>query len=149
MGFLKLDPIQGDAQDPNHQNWIEIQAFSWSCGNSATGAGGPGQPTVYDFSVIKQTDQATPPLFQMCCEGDKFDHAVVEIISATSNQWFIQITFDDVYITGWQTSGQADGTPALENLTFTAGVCHVLTMSLDGQNGPYAGGWNVETGQAP
>jgi type VI secretion system secreted protein Hcp len=148
-GFLKLDGIEGDSSDNNHQKWIEIQAFTWGCSNSATGTGGAGQATIFDFSITKNTDQATPTLFQRCCNGDKSATADVELNSTGSNNWFLKIHFEDVWITGWQTGGQADGSTAVENVTFTAGKCHITEQPPDdtfSNQGPFDGGYDLEAG---
>jgi type VI secretion system secreted protein Hcp len=150
-GFLKLDGVDGDSQDAAHGGEIEITGFSWGASNASGSAGGAGKATITDFSVAKICDQATPVLFQRCCNGDRSSTADVTLRSTAGDQVeFLKIHFEDVYITSWNTSGQADGSVPLEHISFSFDKCHITEQPPDPSmpnQGPFDGGYDLEAGQ--
>jgi type VI secretion system secreted protein Hcp len=147
-GFLKLDGVTGDSQDESHGGEIEIQSFSWGASNSSGSAGGAGKANISDFSIVKICDQATPVLFQRCCNGDKSATADVTLRSTAGGQVeFLKIHFEDVYVTSWQSSGQCDGSVPMESVSFSFDKAHITEQPPDPtmpNQGPFDGGYDLE-----
>src|ERR1039457_6000565 len=57
--FLKIDGIEGEAQDKTHKNEIQLESFSWGETNvgsmGAGGGGGSGKVAMQDFHFVMKT----------------------------------------------------------------------------------------------
>ncbi|MGH7916467.1 MAG: Hcp family type VI secretion system effector, partial [Candidatus Binataceae bacterium] len=71
--FLKLDGIDGESEDQNHKNWIDVVSFGWSAtqpGTFAQGQGGTaGKVSMSDLNFQMHTSKATPALMKACASG--------------------------------------------------------------------------------
>jgi type VI secretion system secreted protein Hcp len=151
-GFLRLGDIKGESQDsgpPSHVDDIEFLSFSWGATNPASSGGG-GQVNINDFTIVKNTDLSSPILFQKCCTGEKIDSAIVTLRAATGQfVEFLVITLNDVYITSYQTSGQADGSLPMESISLSFDKCHMTYNNPDPTapaQGPTDGGYDLDAG---
>jgi type VI secretion system secreted protein Hcp len=112
--FLKIDGIDGESQKDKHTNEIELLSFSWGEANSGTfaygGGGGAGKVNMQDFSFMKVMDKASPGLFLACANGEHIKTAKLTARKAGKNQQdFLKITFSDLLISSYQTSGSGGG----------------------------------------
>ena len=59
--YLKLDDIKGESLDENHEEWIELDTFTWGVDNQANFAQGQGgqatQSKTHGISVTKVCDK--------------------------------------------------------------------------------------------
>ncbi len=108
--FLKIDGIEGEAQDQKHKN--EIQCESWSfgahnAGTSHTGEGlGAGKVQMGDFHFTMTSNKASPKLFLSCATGDHIKKAVLTCRKAGKEQQeYLVWTFKDLLISSYQTGG--------------------------------------------
>jgi type VI secretion system secreted protein Hcp len=82
--YLKIEGIEGDATDSNHHGWIQLDSFSHSVMNEATGHSMGGHHTGGrchhgDITVIKPLDGSSPTLSLACCQGKSHASAVIEL----------------------------------------------------------------------
>ena len=119
--FLKLDGVIGN---PNIKGEIQVLSFSWGLSNPASnvgGGGGAGKPNVSDFSIVKQFDEASGQLMEMCCTGHHAGSATFRVVNAAGKkqqQDYLIIKMSDVLISSYQTGG-ADGSIPMESVTFS------------------------------
>ncbi|MGH8012928.1 MAG: Hcp family type VI secretion system effector, partial [Candidatus Binataceae bacterium] len=71
--FLKLEGIDGESEDQNHKNWIDVMSYAWSANQPGTfghGQGGTaGKVSMSDLSFQMLTSKATPAILKACAAG--------------------------------------------------------------------------------
>src|ERR1700692_4311219 len=84
--FIKIDTVDGEAQDSKHKKEIDVLSWSWGMSNAgachAGGGAGAGKANVQDLSFTKWVDSATPKLALACCAGKHFKDAVLVVRKA-------------------------------------------------------------------
>jgi type VI secretion system secreted protein Hcp len=110
--FLKIEGIDGEAQDKSHKNEIEIDSWSWGATNAGTavkgGGMGAGKVAVHDIDFVKGTDKASAKLMLACAQGQHIKSAVLTCRKAGKEQQeYLKLTFSDVMISGFQTGGSS------------------------------------------
>jgi type VI secretion system secreted protein Hcp len=62
--FLKINGIEGESQDADHKNEIEVLAFNWKAYQESTmhagSGGGAGKATVEDLEFDHYVDRSSP-----------------------------------------------------------------------------------------
>ena len=93
--FLKIDGIDGESTARGgHEDWIEIESFSWV---ESRPSGGTGQgrrrssASFSDVSVVKKVDAASPNLYLACASGKHYPTAVLEVRKAGSRESYFTI----------------------------------------------------------
>jgi len=101
--FLKIDGIEGEAQDKTHKN--EIQLESWSFGETQSGTSGQGggagagKVAMQDFHFVMRVSKASPKLFLSCANGEHIKKAVLTVRKAGKDQQeYLKWTFTDLLI---------------------------------------------------
>jgi type VI secretion system secreted protein Hcp len=116
--YLKIDTVDGEATQANHEKWIEIYSFSWGASNPTTVGSGStglsaGKVSVSSFNIMKKTESSSSPLFAACCSGQHYKTATVEMSKATGTsgqqQVFLKYDFTDVMVESIQWSGSTGG----------------------------------------
>ena len=155
--FLKIDGLDGESTRKGFEKQLEIKSFTWGAANSATigaGGGGAGKVSVTTFNVSRNTDAASPRLFQSCCNGTHYPKAVVTLSKSggASPYDFIRYEFENVSVQSVQWSGATGGDDApLESVSLAFGkVSFTYTpQSPDGSKGsPSVGTWDLTRGSA-
>lgn len=83
--FIKIEGVDGEAKEQNHQKWIEVVSFNHGAvQNIALGraaeVSGRGQFTPFIFSHL--LDKATPKLLKYCMTGQKINKVVFQACRA-------------------------------------------------------------------
>jgi type VI secretion system secreted protein Hcp len=110
--FLKIDGIEGEAQDKTHKNEIQLESFSWGETNAgsmgAGGGGGSGKVAMQDFHFVMTTNKASPKLFLACATGDHIKNAILVCRKAGKDQQeYLKYTFTDLLISSYQIGGRS------------------------------------------
>ena len=122
--FLDIEgEIEGESQDKDHKNEIDVLAWSWGMSNAGSfhtgGGGGSGKANFQDLSVTKWVDNASAKLQLYCANGDHFSKAVLTVRKAGKVPLeYIIITMDDVLVTSVSTGGSGGEDKLTENVTF-------------------------------
>ncbi len=122
--FLKIDGVDGESQDKTHKNEIQLLSFSWGETNAGTfaagGGGGAGKVQMQDFHFVMNVNKASPKLFLACANGEHIKKAILTARKAGKEQQdYLKVTFSDLLISSFQTSGQADaGNLPLDQISF-------------------------------
>src|SRR5437660_2861335 len=113
--FLKIDGIEGESGD--HKNPKQIQLESWSWGETQSGShsygggGGAGKVSMQDFHFVMTVNKASPKLFLACANGEHIKKAVLVCRKAGKDQQeFYKVTFSDLLVSSFQTSGSGSAT---------------------------------------
>src|ERR1022692_4063267 len=99
--FLKIDGIEGEAQDKTHKNEIQLQSWSWGETNTgsmgAGGGGGSGKVAMQDFHFVMHVNKATPKLVLACPTGEQIKGAFrVGGKPGKEQKKFLKYTFTDI-----------------------------------------------------
>jgi type VI secretion system secreted protein Hcp len=108
--FLKLDGIQGEAQDSKHKTEIEIESWSWGevqSGSAVIGGGmGSGKVQMNDFHFVMKVNKASPKLFLACAIGDHIKNGILVCRKAGKDQQeYLKVTFTDLMVSSYQMGG--------------------------------------------
>jgi type VI secretion system secreted protein Hcp len=140
--FLKIDGIQGESQDDKHQNEIQLTSFSFGVTNAGTGSSGmgsgSGKANIQDFKFTKLADNASPNLFQACCNGKHFDTATLTVRKAGEDALeYLVYTLSEVFVSSYTTAGQSGGGIAQESgsMNFSKIQVQYTPQSADGSAG--------------
>jgi type VI secretion system secreted protein Hcp len=117
--FLKLDGIDGEAQDSKFKGQIDVLQFSFHANQGGTshvgGGGGKGRVALGDITITKNLDKASPALFQYCCSGQPITKAVLTSRKAGKDQQpYYVVTMTDVLVSSHATGNTGDAaTPTI------------------------------------
>ncbi|WGS45882.1 type VI secretion system tube protein Hcp [Burkholderia sp. JSH-S8] len=111
--FLKINGIDGESEDANHKNEIEVLSWSWQVAQQsnmhAGSGGGAGRATVDDLTFEHYVDRATPNLTQYCLTGKHIDEAKLVVRKAGGSPLeYIKFTMNDVLVTSVAPMGVSD-----------------------------------------
>ena len=120
--FMKIDSVDGEAQDSKHKKEIYVLSWSWGMNNSGSahnGSGaGAGKANVHDLTFTKWVDTATPTLALACCSGKHFKDATLIIRKAGDKPLeYVKIKMETVMITSVSTGGSGGEDRLQESVT--------------------------------
>ncbi|MEM6973771.1 MAG: type VI secretion system tube protein Hcp [Pseudomonadota bacterium] len=122
--FLIIDKgaIEGESQDDEHTNTIDLLAWSWGISQSGSfhmgGGGGAGKANFQDISITKYIDKSSSELMLYCSNGDHFDTAELIVRKAGKNPLeYLTILMNDVLVTSVSTGGSGGEDRLTENVT--------------------------------
>jgi type VI secretion system secreted protein Hcp len=107
--FVKIDGIQGEAQDDKHKNEIDILSWSWGTTQSQTlstgGGGGAGRASFQDLSFVHRLDRASPVLFRYAADGRHVPNVLLTVRKAGENALeYLKIMLKDCIVASVSTS---------------------------------------------
>ncbi|SEJ77071.1 MULTISPECIES: type VI secretion system tube protein Hcp [unclassified Achromobacter] len=110
--FLKIDGIEGEAEDATHKNEIEVLSWSWGVSQQSNmhmgSGGGAGKATVDDLAFEHYIDRATPNLVQYCLLGKHIKQAQLVVRKSGGNPLeYLKLTMNDVMVTRVNPEGVA------------------------------------------
>ena len=120
--FLKLDGIEGEAQDAEHGKEIDILAWSWGASQSGTthmgAGGGGGKANIQDLSFTKYIDSATNLLMQRTFDGKHIPEGTLVVRKAGGTPLdYVIIKMTDIMVTSVSTGGSGGEDRLTENVT--------------------------------
>jgi type VI secretion system secreted protein Hcp len=120
--FIKLDTIDGEAQDSKHKKEIDVLSWSWGMSNAGSahsgGGAGAGKVNVQDLAFTKWVDSASPKLFLACCSGKHLKDATLVVRKAGDKPVeYLKIQMDGVFIAAVSTGGSGGEDRLTENVT--------------------------------
>ncbi len=148
--FLKIEGIPGESKDSVHASEIDVLAWSWSCHNSGTAAGGggigAGVVSMQNFNFVQTMQKSSNVLMQFCATGEHVPKAVLTCRKAgTEQQEYLKVTFNDLIVSTYQNSGTGEGGVPMENisLNFASVVFEYAEQKIDGTMEGFIGkGWD-------
>ncbi|GAC21709.1 Hcp family type VI secretion system effector [Paraglaciecola arctica] len=129
--FLKLDGINGEAQDKEKKDEIDILAWSWGMSQNGTthmGSGsGAGKVNVQDITFTKYVDLASTVLMQKCTLGDHIKEGTLTVRKAGGSQLeYIVITMKDIIVSSVSTGGSGGEDRLTENVSLNFGEYKIV-----------------------
>ena len=120
--FLKLEGIEGESEQKDHANEIELLSWTWGETNSGSAAGGGGQGSgkvnMQDFSFAMSVNKASPKLLLTCATGDHISKAVMTCRRAGKEpRPYLTMTFTDCLVSSFQTGGSAGSEIPTDSIT--------------------------------
>lgn len=149
--FMKLDGIQGEAQDASHKNEIDVLAWSWGASNSGSahvgGGAGSGKANFQDLSFTKYVDLSSTSLMQACATGKHIANATLTVRKAGSTPLeYLVINFTEVLVSSISTGGSGGEDRLTENVSvnFASFKVNYKQQSAQGSAaGSPSFGWNI------
>jgi type VI secretion system secreted protein Hcp len=134
--FLKLDGIDGEAQDSKFKNQIDVLSYGFMANQGGTshvgGGGGKGRVALGDFVITKNIDAASPALFQYCCSGQPITKAVITSRKAGKDQQpYYIITMTDVLVSSHATGDARRIPKVILELTRPTGKSPMVYMRYE------------------
>lgn len=121
--FLNLsNDIKGESVDQNHKDQIAVMSFSWGASQTTsvagTGGSGAGKANLADFSIMKNYDKSSVPLFKALLKGAHIDTGVLTASKAGGDgKPFMQLSFGELFVTSTQISGSSE--VPMESVSFS------------------------------
>lgn len=107
-GFLHIESIPGESQDPEHQGWIELLSVS---------AGRQTESSI-EFTVAKTLDTASAKVAEAVSKGKVFPTVLLDV---ESSDGILRTTMVNVLIVSYSVSGAAQSdSPPVEDFTLRA-----------------------------
>lgn len=120
--FLKLDKINGEAQDDTHADEIDVLAWSWGASQSGSvhvgGGGGSGKAAFQDISITKYVDASSVTLMQYLTKGTHIDTGTLTVRKAGDKPLeYIILDMEDIIVTSCSTGGSGGEDRLTENVS--------------------------------
>lgn len=154
--FIKIDGIEGEAQDANHKNWISVISFSYAVSQSssaATGGGsGVGKANFSDLVFTHFIDKASPNLMMRCADGKHINKVELSCNKVGGGQQeYMKVTMEQVLITHVRPVGATNSARVIEEVGLSYGKIkvEVKSQNKDGSMGAATTGtWDVTQNKA-
>jgi len=126
--FLKVKSakgaINGEAQDKDHANEIEVLAWSWGMQGKASLGGGlaSGKATMRELSVTKRVDKASTALMSALRNNEVIKEAVLTVRKAGKTQLeYLKISIGDgrVMSLDIEAGDESNSSTVFERVTFS------------------------------
>ena len=139
--FMKIDTVDGEAQDKTHKKEIDVLSWHWGMSNSGSahnGSGaGAGKCNVHDLTFTKWVDTSTPKWALACCAGKHFKDATLVIRKAGDQPVeYLKIKMETVLISGVSTGGSGSEERLTENITLNFSKVNLDYVPQDDKGKP-------------
>lgn len=122
--FLKLDGIDGEAQDEKHKDEIEVLSYSFGVTNAGTGGLGKGSGAAKadfsDLSITKHTDKASPGLFVACASGKHIASGTLTVRKAGGEGKaveYLKVKLTEVFVSHFSGSESGQGGIGMDSVS--------------------------------
>jgi type VI secretion system secreted protein Hcp len=153
--FIQIGDIKGESKDSQHEEEIDVMAWSWGMTQSGTthmgGGGGSGKVSVKNLSITKHIDSASTNLMLACCNGKHYETALLTVRKAGENPVeYLKITMNEVLVASVSTGGSGGEEKLTENVTLNFAKVKTEYTPQDEKGAPGATmdmGWNIATNE--
>ncbi len=155
--YLKLDQVDGESLDHDHQNWIEVESFSWGVDNPSSFAVGQGgqatQAHIAAMGVQKQCDKSSVTLFKNCTTGKHIPKGTISCVKldGDSRVEYLKIDLTDIMVSNFQWSGSGADQIVQEHISLVFAEfkeTYKLQQSGGSAGGGTDFGYNIPQGKA-
>lgn len=135
--FLKLDGIQGESQDANFKNQIQLMSWSWGASQvssvAGTGGSGAGKADLSDFACMLYFDKSTPNFFKSIGKGTHIATGTMSAVkSGADGKPYLKVDFTEIFVSSLQISASSE-VPTV-SLSFTYNQIKI-DYSVQDENG--------------
>jgi type VI secretion system secreted protein Hcp len=155
--YLKLEGLEGEADDKDHKNWIEVESFSWGVSNPASFAIGKGgqatQAHVAAISIQKRCDKASVAMFKACTTGKHIPKGIISCmkLDGDTRVEYLKIDLTDIMVEGLSWSGSGGEHLIHESVSFVFAEFkqeYKLQQDKGSAQGVTDFGYNIQTSKA-
>jgi type VI secretion system secreted protein Hcp len=116
--FVNYEGIKGEASDPAHKQWMDVESISWGVGRqitSATSTQGDRESAnavISDLQITRRMDSATPKIFIESCCGTGKDVVIHLTKTGTGSgaDVYMQYTLKNALISNYTVDAQNQST---------------------------------------
>jgi type VI secretion system secreted protein Hcp len=151
--FLKIDGIQGESQDKEHKDEIDVLAWSWQLSHDISAGGGAGtsSPVIRPITIQKWIDSASPALYNLLLTGAQAATATLTVRKAGEPPLeYIIIDLEKVVVTSISTGGSGGEDRLTEQISlgFESINFTYVPQNQDGTGGtPGEFGWDIKANE--
>jgi type VI secretion system secreted protein Hcp len=154
--FVKFDGVNGEAQDANYQDHIELQSVSWGATNNSSysdGTGpGVGTGQVHNMSFSKYMCKASTELMKRVIKGIPIDSGRLILCKRNGDDPLEYYTCDmeNIVVTQYNFHAGNSGDLATESFSidFVIVKPNYVAQSNDGSGaGNHGFGWDLQKAQ--
>lgn len=153
--FLKLDGIEGEAQDAAHAGEIDLLSWGWGASQSGTthlgAGGGSGKANVQDLTFTHYVDSSSHALLQRVFDGKHIAEATLVVRKAGGTPLeYIKIVMEDVMVTNVSTGGSGGEDRLTESVTLNFSIVNFsyTPQAEDGTGGAEMNaGWDIASNE--
>jgi type VI secretion system secreted protein Hcp len=147
--FLKMDGIQGEAQDKGYRDTIEVLGWGWGVSQTlqtppSPGTGGAaGRPSIQNFSITKCIDKATPKIYELAFQGRQIKECRFTCCKK-EGEIFLEIVMSNCVLVSVLTGGKNDEDRITETLLIHFSTVEITYYFKDasGKPMPIKSGWD-------
>jgi type VI secretion system secreted protein Hcp len=154
----KASQPEGESTDDwfSKKKAVELASFSFGVAQADTSGSGTsgasaGKAKFEEFSVEKDVDQASAPLYQACTVGAHFPSVMlIARKSGGGNLLYVQFVFRQVFVTSINWSGGSGEENPKESIKFkfgAMGIQYIQQMSTGGEGKKMQGSWSTVSNQ--
>ncbi len=120
--ILKIEGVDGESVIQDHEDEIDVLAWSWGMSQSGSmhvgGGAGSGKVNIQDVSLTKYVDKSSPNLMRTCCNGEHLTEATLTVRKAGKDALdYLKIKMSPVLVTSLDTGGSGGEDRLTENVT--------------------------------
>jgi type VI secretion system secreted protein Hcp len=148
--YMKLGDIKGESQSSEHEDEIDVLAYSWGMAREAiSGGGAAGKAVFKEMTITKRMDKASPKLMEVSATGDTSRDAIITLTNSdgTGQQFaYLKITLGNVIVSSVSSNWGGDGRPVEEvTLNYNTIQFEYIPQLPDGSGDqPVTFAWDVE-----
>lgn len=127
--YMKYGSVKGDVTTQGFKDYIELNSLQWGVGRGISSPIGSdadreaSNPSISEVTVTKAYDIASSDLLKESLSGDGKAKAIIAFTrtkaGGTGSETFLQVTLDDVMISGYSLSSGGDRPSESLSLNFT------------------------------
>lgn len=153
--FIKFDGLDGEAQDADHKNWSDLEAFNQvirqpDSPSASAARRSSGSVIAEDIAVIKVLDKASPKLAEATLKGKVFMKVEIHVTRDyvdSGRVVYYAYELKNVLITSYQVGGINNGDFLTEEMSLSFEEIKVTYTELDAagkKKGNVEYTWKVE-----
>lgn len=153
VAYLKIEGLDGEAQEQKYQNWIDVLAYSHNVmvPYSTDISRSAGTQQHAPLRITKMVDKTSPKLYEKCVIGEVIVSVKLTCCKPFGEQllWFYNISLQNAIITSVQDYGMTAGDIPTETVSFMYEAIRWTYREYDAEGqakGDISSGWiNIET----
>ncbi len=151
--YIQISGIDGESTDEDHEDWIEVLAFSVGMSQPGGEATGPtrrrGDVTIEDIVVVKELDKASPKLMEKCANGEVIPSLVLEVCHEAEGPsvTYYKYELKNVMVTSFNGEGSTYDALPMETVTLNFEEIKITYTETDSEGkskGNVEFTWKVE-----
>lgn len=148
--YLKIDGVDGESREKNHENWIDLLSYKQGISAESGAATGAtriraGKTSFSDLVIVKKIDRASPVLMQKCATGEVIPKLELEITAPNRNgttSILYKVTLNEVRITAVTSSSDCtSGCQTMEEVSF---YYNKIAWEYTGSSGNTQAGYDIK-----